>query len=118
MVRTSSFEVAEISCEVAPIWVVVAAISAGGRLLLLGGGGDLGDRGVDLDARLLHLADQPHELVGHPVEAVGELAEFVPALDLHALREIALAHHVHDLREVPERPADRADEVSAARPRR
>ena len=42
------------------------------------------------------------------------VAELVLALDLHALGEIALAHHVHDLREPRERPADRADEVSAA----
>ena len=46
-------------------------------LLLLGGGGDLGGRGVDLDAGALHLADEDGEIIGQPVQTVGEHAKFI-----------------------------------------
>ena len=63
MVLTSSLEVAEISLEVAPISVVVAAISLAVACCSLAVAAISVHRGVDLDARLLHLADQRRQSV-------------------------------------------------------
>ncbi len=86
----------------------------GGRLLLLRGGGDFGDRGVDLDARLLDLADEAHHLAGHAVETaevqssrnVGKMCDYIAENFLHEIDSVDIASQIverHMTRTVPAR---------------
>jgi hypothetical protein len=72
--------------------------------------GDLRHRRGDLDRRLLRLADQCGELVGHAVKARFERADFIRAVQLQTLREVARAHDVDDLQHLRHRRGDRAQQ--------
>jgi hypothetical protein len=64
----------------------------GGALLFPGRRGDLGRGGVDLNARTLDLADQCGEVIGQPVKAIAQDAEFIAPLQSQAFGEVPLAH--------------------------
>ncbi|CAI8693677.1 hypothetical protein EMIT0111MI5_11052 [Burkholderia sp. IT-111MI5] len=78
-----------------------------GRLLLARRRRDLGDRRRHLQRRLLRARDELGQLVGHPVEARLERAEFVAAAQVEAARQVAGAHHVVHLDEPRHRHGDR-----------
>ncbi|CBJ36081.1 hypothethical protein (plasmid) [Ralstonia solanacearum PSI07] len=70
----------------------------GGGLLLLGRRRDLRHRRGHLQRRFLRLRNQARQLLGHAIEAFLQRAEFVGAVQVQPLRQIAGAHgvvHVH-----------------------
>ena len=90
----------------------------GSGLLFLGRGGDLRGRRVDLDARFLDLAHQFGQIVGHPVEAVGQRAEFIAAAQGKPARKVTGAHRVHRSGQQRKRPVDRPQQHESADYRR
>jgi hypothetical protein len=64
-------------------------------LLLFGSGGDFGDGRADLNARLVHVANESLYLVGHAIEPFCQNAEFIAPVDSHSTRKVTLADHIH-----------------------
>ena len=63
-----------------------------GALLLFGGGGDLGGRGIHLDAGALDLAHEIRKVVGQSVETIAEHAKLILPILLESFGKIAHAH--------------------------
>ena len=107
IVRSRSRDVAKISREVAPISVVVAAVSFAvaccSRDVAAISATDVVTCSDDCCAR----ATSSGQLVGHPVEARLERAEFVAAAQVEAARQVAGAHHVVHLDEPRHRDGHR-----------